>query len=348
MTTPEMRINLDALASNYEIFREATNGQTGAVVKANAYGFGLVEVVGRLEECGCRTFFVASLDEAAALVPISQSSVYVLGTFADHDQLQQIHDLNAIPVLHDSEQLQIWGEVSKQPCALFFNTGMNRLGLKVNQIDIDLVRRRLSVCLLMTHLACADEPEHPMNQEQFKQFEQIRGEFPDVPTSIGNSAAILNDACYQGDITRPGIGLYGGNPYARLPNPTSVVATCTAPLIASYPVREGETIGYGSTYTTERDTHIGVLGMGYADGIPRRNGAVLTFNLQGETYPVVGRVSMDFVTVDLANKPNLRTGTQFEWFGENQSVDHVAKSLQTISYEIFTGLGSRVKRIYYA
>ena len=348
MTTPEMRINLEALASNYEIFREATNGQTGAVVKANAYGFGLAEVVSRLEECGCRTFFVATLDEAAALVHASRSSVYLLGTFADHDQLQQISELNAIPVLHDLEQLRMWSEITEQPCALFFNTGMNRLGLRVDQIDIDWVRHRLRVCLLMTHLACADEPEHPMNQAQFKQFEQVRGEFPDVPTSIGNSAAILNDPRYQGDITRPGIGLYGGNPYMYLPNPTSVVATCTAPLIASYPVREGEAIGYGSTYTTERDTHIGVLGMGYADGIPRRDGANLTFNLQGESYPVVGRVSMDFVTVDLANKPNIPTGSQFEWFGDNQSVDHVAKSLQTISYEIFTGLGSRVKRIYYA
>ena len=342
-----MRINLDALASNYQIFRSATNGQTGAVVKANAYGFGLTEVVGRLEECGCQTFFVATLDEAIALLHTSRSSVYVLDTFADHDQLQQISDLNAIPVLHDSEQLRVWGQISEQPCALLFNTGMNRLGLKLDQIDIDWVRRRLSICLLMTHLACADEPEHPMNQEQFKKFEQIRGEFPGTPTSIGNSAAILNDPCYQGDITRPGIGLYGGNPYMTLPNPTAVVATCTAPLIASYPVRKGEIIGYGSTYETERDTHIGVLSMGYADGIPRRDGANLSFNLQGETYPVVGRVSMDFVTIDLAGKSRLPTGTQFEWFGENQSVDQVARSLQTISYEIFTGLGSRVKRIYY-
>ena len=348
MTTPEMRINLDALASNYEMFRSTTNGQTGAVVKANAYGFGLAEVVGRLEDCGCRNFFVATLSEAIALVAITSASVYVLGTFSNQDQLQQISDLNAIPVLHDSTQLCMWNQVSLQPCALFFNTGMNRLGLKVDQIDIDWVQHRLSICMLMTHLACADEPDHPMNQEQFNQFEQVRGEFPGVPTSIGNSAAILNDPRYQGDITRPGIGLYGGNPYMYLPNPTSVVATCTAPLIASYPVRAGEAIGYGSTYTTERDTHIGVLGMGYADGIPRRDGANLTFNLHGESYPVVGRVSMDFVTVDLASKPSLPTGTQFEWFGENQSVDHVARSLQTISYEIFTGLGSRVKRIYYA
>ena len=257
-----MRINLDALASNYEMFRSATNGQTGAVVKANAYGFGLAEVVGRLEDCGCRNFFVATLSEAIALVPITSGSVYVLGTFSDQDHLQQISDLNAIPVLHDSTQLCMWNQVSQQPCALFFNTGMNRLGLKKDQYDIEFIRSNLRVCLLMTHLACADEPEHPMNQEQLKEFKAIQKDIPDIPTSIGNSAAILNDACYQGDITRPGIGLYGGNPYVNLQNPTSVVATCTAPLIAAYHVREGDVIGYGSTYTTERDTHIGVHGYG--------------------------------------------------------------------------------------
>lgn len=348
MTAPEIRINLASLASNYETFRKATNGQTGAVVKANAYGFGLAEVVGRLEDCGCRNFFVATLSEALALVSITSGSVYVLGTFSDQDHLRQISDLNAIPVLHDSTQLRIWNQVSEQPCALFFNTGMNRLGLKKDQYDIEFIRRNLRVCLLMTHLACADEPEHPMNQEQLKEFKAIQKDIPDVPTSIGNSAAILNDACYQGDITRPGIGLYGGNPYINLQNPMAVVATCTAPLIASYLVRGGETIGYGSSYKTDSEMQIGVLGIGYADGIPRRDGANLAFVLQGETYPVVGRVSMDFVTIDVTNEPNLRTGIQFEWFGENQSVDHVAKSLQTISYEIFTGLGPRVKRIYYA
>lgn len=348
VTAPELRINLAALASNYETFRKATKGQTGAVVKANAYGFGLAEVVHRLEDCGCRNFFVATLSEATALVPIISGSVYVLGTFSDQNYLRHISDLNAIPVLHDSTQLRMWNQISQQPCALFFNTGMNRLGLKMDQYDCEFIRSNLSVCLLMTHLACADEPEHPMNQEQLKQFEAIQKDIPDVPTSIGNSAAILNDACYQGDITRPGIGLYGGNPYVNLQNPMVVVATCTAPLIASYLVRGGETIGYGSSYKTDKDMHIGVLGIGYADGIPRRDDANLAFVLQGETYPVVGRVSMDFVTVDLSNRTSFRTGTQFEWFGENQSVDHIAKSLQTISYEIFTGLGSRVKRIYYA
>ena len=348
MTTPELRINLAALASNYQVFRKATNGQTGAVVKANAYGFGLAEVVDRLEDCGCRDFFVATLNEATALVSITSGSVYVLGTFSNQDYLQQISELNAIPVLHDSTQLRMWNQISQEPCALFFNTGMNRLGLKADQYDHEFVRSNLSVCLLMTHLACADEPDHPMNQEQLKEFEAIQKNFPYIPTSIGNSAAILNDACYQGDITRPGIGLYGGNPYVNLQNPMDVVATCTAPLIASYPVRGGETIGYGSSYKTDKDMHIGVLGIGYADGIPRRDGANLAFTLKGKTYPVVGRVSMDFVTIDLTIEPSLRTGTQFEWFGVNQSVDLIARDLQTISYEIFTGLGPRVKRIYYA
>lgn len=348
MRTPEIHIDLTALARNYELFSEATEGETGAVVKANAYGLGMHEVVVKLDECGCCELFVATIDEAAELIPRTQSSVYLFGTFNDRDHLREISDLNVIPVLHDFEQIRSWHQISDKPCALFFNTGMNRLGLKLDRIDSNFVKEKLNVQLLMTHLACADEPDHPMNDVQMKSFDFVRQEFCDIPTSIGNSAAILNKVRYQGDITRPGIGLYGGNPYVTLPNPMSVVATCIAPLVASYDVKKGEAIGYGSTYVTDRDIHVGVIGMGYADGVPRQDGAKLAFVFEGKTFPVVGRVSMDFVTIDMSSNPSLPVGTAFEWFGGHQSVDLVARDAQTISYEIFTGLGSRVTRIYYA
>ena len=346
MLTPELKVDLDAIASNYDLMREKTLGEASAVLKSNAYGFGLLPVARRLMDSGCQSIFVGSLDEARELRTEFKEDLYLLLTHASESALRKIREISAIPVLHTLDQLKGWRRIGNDPCALFFNTGMNRLGITADEIDA-MQLTGLNVKLVMTHLACADEPEHPQNELQLKRFKSIAAMFPGIRTSIGNSAATLSNEELQGDLTRPGIGLYGGNPFTKLPNPMKVAGECRVPLLASYRIATGETVGYGATYTAERDMQVGVLSMGYADGIPRHFSTNQLFVFENEFFPLIGRVSMELVTIDLSSRPSLKPGEYLEFFGSTQHVDDVAQKANTISYEIFTGLGARVKRIYY-
>lgn len=347
MLTPELHVDLDRLAQNFALFQKATFGEVSAVVKSNAYGLGLESVASRLIECGCQSMFVTSLEEAVCLRKFFDGDLYLFSTFHDHASFQEIVDLKVIPILHSNELVKLWKPFAKHPCGLAFNTGMNRLGLTLEKINPHDLLRKLNIRLVMTHLACADEPDHTLNQVQLDQFDEVTKEFAGIRTSIGNSAGTLTGLKTQGDLTRPGIGLYGGNPFSHLINPTQVVAQCQVPLMSTYGVKKGETIGYGATYTAESSLVIGVVSMGYADGIPRHAGENLSLVFKDQLFPIVGRVSMELVTIDLSSYPTLKPGTFLEYFGRNQHVDTIAKQANTISYEVFTGIGPRVKRIYY-
>jgi alanine racemase len=294
---------------------------------------------------------VATIGEARdvrALAPDVELGVFE-GALAT--SVASLVELEARPVLNSLEQLERWR--GKGRALLHLDTGMNRLGLSAADVDALAARPELleGVVLdfVMTHLACADQAGHPMNAEQLLRFDRMRGLLPPAPTSIGNSAGTLLGAEYRGNLVRPGIALYGGNPFDDdRPNPMRGVVTLTAPILQLRDVAEPQTVGYGATYVAQPPARIAVVGIGYADGYPRNLGNVGTAALHGHRVPVVGRVSMDLITVDVGDLPRdeVRVGDAVELIGPTVGVDEVAAAAGTISYEILTGLGARPARLY--
>jgi alanine racemase len=248
------------------------------------------------------------------------------------------------------EQVERWR--GRGRALLHVDTGMNRLGLSAGDVAALAIRKDvmadLELDFVMTHLACVDEPEHPLNAEQLARFDRLRRSLPPAPTSIGNSAGTLLDAAHRGDLVRPGIALYGGNPFSDRPNPMEGVVTLTAPILQLRDIGEPATVGYGATYVAQSSTRIAVVGIGYADGYPRALGNCGTAAVKGRRVPVVGRVSMDLLTVDVGSLPRnaARVGDPVELIGHTVGIDEVAAAAGTISYEILTGLGARLARDY--
>jgi alanine racemase len=344
-----LRVDLDALARNFRALRaHAESAECAAVVKANAYGLGVERVARRLEREGCRTFFVATLAEARELrAVVAAAEIYVFEGAVD-GAVAKLAELKARPVLNTLEQVERWQ--GHGPAALHLDTGMNRLGLGVVDVAALAKRRDLTagLALVMTHLACADEPEHPQNREQLERFERLRAQLPATPTSIGNSAGTLLGGTFRGDVVRPGIALYGGNPFSDRPNPMDAVVTLTGPVLQLRDLDEPQPVGYGATYLASPPARLAVVGLGYADGYPRNLGNRGTAAVQGRRVPVVGRVSMDLICVDVGALPRdiVRVGDSVELIGPTVGLDEVAAGADTIGYEILTGLGSRPVREY--
>ena len=341
--TVRLRIDLHALTANYRALCEAAAGAVGAVVKADAYGLGAAAVGRTLAAAGCGHFFVARASEGVALRrALAEPKIHVLeGVFPETLEALLEHGLN--PVLNTLEQLALWTTSRPGPATVHVDTGMQRLGLPFEAALETLDRTEVE--LLVTHLACADVPEHPLNASQAVRIGRLREHFSGIPLSIGNSAGILNGADFGCDLARPGIGLYGGNPWARRPNPMRPVATLEAQVVQMRMVGTGEAIGYGASWTAKRPTTAAVLGIGYADGLPRllsNRGAVAANNRR---CPVLGRVSMDLTAIDAADT-GLAVGDWVEVFGPNLPVDEVAAWANTIAYEILTGIAGRVERRY--
>ncbi len=346
-----LRVDLDALAANYRLLRErAQPAECAAVVKANAYGLGMVPVVRRLLREGCRKFFVATLAEAEELRALStDASIYVFeGAVAGTEDM--LAAIQAVPVLNSLEQVRRWQMRGK--ALLHIDTGMSRLGLGAAEVSAlaaqsDLLRG-LELDYVITHLACADERDHPLNAEQLRRFEQLRRLLPTARTSIANSAGVFLDAASRGDLVRPGIGLYGGNPFSDRPNPMTPVVTLTAKVLQLRDIDELATVGYGATWAAEPPARLATLGVGYADGYPRCLGNRASAAVGGERVPVVGRVSMDLLVIDVTALPReaVRVGDAVELIGATIGLDEVAEAAGTISYEILTGLGGRLVREY--
>jgi alanine racemase len=346
-----LRIDLDALAHNFRLLRDcAAPAECAAVVKADAYGLGVERVVRRLLREGCDRFFVATAAEARevrSLAPLAEIGVFE-GALAS--TVAALVELDARPVLNSLEQVERWR--GRGRALLHVDTGMNRLGLSAGDVKALAVRKNvladLALDFLMTHLACADEPEHPLNAEQLARFERARQALPDVRTSIGNSAGTLLGAEYRGDLVRPGIALYGGNPFGERQNPLRSVVTLTAPILQIREIGEPQTIGYGATYVAQPPARIAVVGIGYADGYPRSLSNGGTAAVHGQRVPVVGRVSMDLLAIDVGGlaRDQVAVGDPVELIGPTVGVDEVAAAAGTISYEILTGLGNRLVRLY--
>jgi alanine racemase len=346
-----LRIDLDALAHNYRLLRErGAPAECAAVVKADAYGLGVERVVRRLLHEGCKRFFVATVAEAKQVRALTREAEIAVFEGALASTVVALVELNVRPVLNTPEQVERWR--GRGRALLHLDTGMNRLGLSAGDVSALVVRKDvladLDLAFVMTHLACADQPEHPLNAEQLARFERMRRQLPAARTSIGNSAGTLLGAAYCGDLVRPGIALYGGNPFNDRPNPMERVVTLTAPVLQIREIGEPQTVGYGATYVASPPARIAVVGIGYADGYPRSLGNVGTAAVSGRRVPIVGRVSMDLIAVDVGALPRgeVRVGDTVELIGPNVGVDEVAAAAGTISYEILTGLGRRLVREY--
>lgn len=359
--TTRLAIDLDALAENWRTMRDLSgNARCGAAVKANAYGTGAERAAPRLAQAGCKDFFVADANEGANLRPLlPEARIFVLnGVFGGSLGQVLAHDL--IPVINSPEQAQFWtGHAGGRDHALHVDTGMNRLGLTPEQA-IDHARAGgHAPLLLMSHFACADEPDHPLNARQIEAFAQVRALFSGVDASLANSAGILLDPGAHHELTRPGIALYGANPVNGSDRQMRSVVTAETRILQIRHARAGEPVSYGSAHVLTRDSRIAVCGVGYADGFHRSgSGAGVplrsavpngTFGAtDGVRVPVIGKITMDLTMFDVTDLPegSVSVGDWIEILGPTIHLNEAARAAGTISYELLTSLGHRATRSY--
>ena len=353
-------VDLEALAGNYRILAASATAEVSGVVKANGYGLGATNVARALHAAGCRTFFTAFSREAVEVRRVlGDVEIFVLMPDVAADA-HVMHGHRLIPCLFDRAGIDRWVASASTHgvparAALHVETGIHRLGLGGEELDAlltgDTRRSGLQVALLMSHLACADEPSAPANRRQLERFRAIRDAFPGVRASLANSAATLLGAEYHFDLVRPGIALYGHDPhYLHTAPRVRPVATLEARIGQIATVAPGESIGYGGVATCEVARRIGVVLAGYADGVPRslyQPGRRFEAVVAGHRVPLFGTVSMDMITVDLSDVPEdaVASGAWVEIFGSNAPIERVAEQTGTIPYEILTGIGSRVERV---
>jgi len=344
-----VEIDLSALARNYAaLARAARPGACGAVVKANAYGLGAGAIARRLADEGCRHFFVATPTEGIELRSVlPDASIFVFEGLCGEspDALQQA---GLIPVLNTPAEMAAWG--ASGPAAVHIDSGMSRLGLAaadIARLD-DRIARVVDVRYLLTHLACADEPEHPMNRTQLERFHAMRMRWPEAKTSIGNSAGLLLGEAFRSDIARLGIALYGANPFTDAPSPVEPVVTVRARILQLREVAAGASVGYGASFVAARPMRLAVVAIGYADGYRRNLGDRAFAVVAGRRVPVVGRVSMDLTALDVSalGRDEVREGDWATMIGGLVPLEEVAALAGTISYEILTSLGTRLERRY--
>lgn len=351
MTAARLTVDLRALRANYRriaaALRQAAPAapRPGAVVKADAYGLGAAATAPALAEEGCEHYFVANVAEGVALRgALPGHRIYVLSGPLCAEDASAMAERALVPVLNDEAQARRWQAHRAHPVALHVDTGMHRLGFPNDATRAEGLRG-LNVRLLLSHYANADDPAHPANALQAARFKAVAARFPSVPVSLGNSAAALGGAAIG--LARPGIALFGGNPFVNRPNPMAVVAALEAQVVGLRDVPAGEPVGYGGSFIACEPLRVAVLGIGYADGLPRRypNGSVAW---RAASLPVVGRVSMDLVQVDASAAADIRLGDWVEIFGHRFSVDDFAARAGTISNEALTSIGRRVPRRYVA
>ena len=354
-----LTIDLQAISDNYtDIAARTAPAACAAVLKADAYGTGLEPVAATLWAAGARTFFVALLCEARRLRNLlPQAEIFVLnGLFAECSEVYDAYDLR--PVLGSLDEIELWRAYCARidrplPAALHVDTGMNRLGVSpAEAINLAEGRDELGfpLVLVMSHLACADDPGHPLTARQLEDFRAVAALFPDVRASLANSAAALGDKALHFDMVRPGIALYGGRA-RRDVAPLRPVVRLDLRIAQIREVHEGGTIGYGAVQTARRPSRIAILAAGYADGIPRLAGSSDTrpgaeVVIAGRRCPLTGRISMDLMTVDITDLPEdaVRPGDWATLLGEGLGVDDLAGHAETIGYEVLTSLGPRFHR----
>ncbi len=344
MATGHLTIDLGALVQNWRTLDAMTACETAAVVKANGYGLGATRVADALAQAGARQFFVATAEEGAVLRRSLGPEPFI-GIFSGHMEgdtpLLRGNDLT--PMLNSVDQvLRHVESLPGHACGVQLDTGMNRLGLEPQ--DWSALREivlGLGPALVMSHLACADEPDHQMNLQQLQTFREMT-EGLSAPRSLAATGGLLLARYFHFDLTRPGVGLYGGMPYEDALQTVHL----TLPVIQTRVVEPGETVGYSNTWTAPVPSRIATVSAGYADGILRAAGHGLTLFSGGVPCPVRGRISMDLITVDITALPE--DPPHLSLLGGGNTVDTLADAAGTIGYEILTSLGARYERTYTA
>ncbi|WP_298101805.1 alanine racemase [Bradyrhizobium sp.] len=357
-----LTIDLDALVANWrKLEKTAVPAECSAVIKANAYGCGVAPVARALAAAGCKTFFVATPEEAAAARAVLPSAIiYVLNGLIQNNG-DAYARIDARPVIGDLNELAEWDVFCRRTgwaggAAIHIDTGMQRLGLTITEAQGLIPRIHAGdhgISLVMSHLACAENLHHPMNARQLAAFRGIASEFSGVPASLANSSGIFLGSAFQFDIVRPGAALYGVNPTPEADNPMLPVVDLKARVVQIRDVERGEGVGYGGNWTARRPTRLAIVSAGYADGYFRagssndgtRGADVI---IAGKRCPVAGRISMDLMAVDVTDleRNMVRRGHQATLIGGGITVDELAHHFGTIGYEVLTSLGTRYARVY--
>lgn len=342
MSTGKLTIDLDAVVANWRALDAMTPGETAAVVKADAYGLGVNRVARALARAGVRTFCVAVAEEGAALREAlgPGPAIHVFSGHMSGDA-DMIHDLSLTPMINSVDQMILHLEaLPRVPFGIQLDTGMNRLGMEPGEwAALRDMALGANPVLIMSHLACADDPDHPMNAQQWRTFREMTNGVS-VPRSLSATGGILLGSEFHFDLTRPGIGLYGGTPFEA----ARTTVTLDLPVIQTRELSAGETVGYGNTFTALHDTRIATVSSGYADGVIRAMGAKTILYADQTPCPIAGRISMDSISVDITEMSEAPKTLRL--LGEDQSVDDLARNAGTIGYEILTSLGARYARRY--
>ena len=357
-----LTIDLSAIEANWK----KLNGMTvpvecAAVVKGDAYGCGIEPVVTKLQKAGCKTFFVADVVEGQRVRALSLSAaIYVLNGYLPNTG-RALTDANLKPVINSPTELAEWDAFVAANnwtggAALQIDTGMNRLGLTVDEaiaIAARVKSENHGFMLLMSHFACADTPEHPMNDQQIRLFRELRILYRGVPSSLANSSGIFLGGTVHCDVVRPGAALFGVNPTPGRPNPMRSVVELKGRIIQVRHVKKGESVGYGAAFTAARPSRLAIVAVGYADGYARTAGATKAkpsaeVIIAGKRCPLAGRISMDLFAADVTDLPegSARRGDFATLVGGDIGVDELGAMTGTIGYEVLTSLGRRYHRVY--
>jgi len=352
-----LTIDFGALRENHRLLRSLLGAAACAgVVKADAYGLGARKVAAALAADGCRTFFTAHVSEALDLRQAldERHAIYVLNGLPPGSE-PDCAEAGVWPVVNCLEQLQAWAALARRretvlPAALQVDSGMSRLGMAPSEVErlatTPALLQGVETRLVMSHLACADEPDNPANALQRESFDRLRALLPQAPASLANSSGIFLGQPFHYDLARPGAALYGINPTPAKPNPMRPVVRLQSKVVQTREIGDGVGIGYGYASRARATMRLATISLGYADGWHRRASAAAFWN--GVRLPFAGRVSMDSIILDISALPpgTLAPGDLVDLMGPEQTVDQVAEQAGTIGYEILTGLGKRFHRRY--
>lgn len=365
-----LTIDIGAILANYRLLAgRISPALCGAAVKADCYGLGAAMIAPHLRRAGCNHFFVATVDEGVSLRPLLPGAKIYLMNGLPPGSERDVAGNELIPILNSMNEIERWQATTRsvgvRPAGLQFDTGLNRLGLSHDDALMLIADPHrldgLDLALIMSHLSCADDPEHPQNRAQLRRFREITDSLR-LPPRLGNglggngralrslaaSSSIFLGADYHFDLARPGAALYGINPVLGTENPLRQVVRLQAKILQLRDVDLNMTVGYGASHQFRGPSVLATIGVGYADGIFRSLGNRGAVFVAGQRAPIVGRVSMDLITVDVGHLPrgSVSPGMHVDLIGPDQTVDTVARDAGTIGYEILTNLGLRFQRRY--
>ena len=349
-------INLSFIEENFRrLQKRASTSEIGAVVKADGYGLGMTSIAKRLAQAGCRHFFVATFKEGLTLrSQLTEATIFVLNGLSTN-QPQNFHQARLIPVLNSLDDINAWSsaaEVTEHGCAIHVDTGMQRLGLTITEFEavkanVGLLNS-LNLKLLVSHLSCAEQPQSAMNQQQLALFTSLSKGLPETIKSLANSSAVYLDPAFHFDLCRAGAALYGVNPQPDQNNPMQAVLSVSAPILQIRQLNQTCSVGYGATATMQPGSRLATIAAGYADGYPRQASNLGQVQIGNWLAPVVGKVSMDLISVDISDLPAsaIAVGEMANLIGPLVSIDELASAANTIGYEILTNLGRQAETEY--